>query len=270
MFPGRLCAKLHEKEVSSPVSSPRWSCRRPAPSSAGRSRPQRPPRNKCIIPALRAKQGNQAFLRDSVPGARKRLPNLPRFACADRPALRPSTRSVPGWGTPPLALAAPAGVGQGQGVFVSKHSTAIQKRRNHPHEQHRHHERNQQRHFPSHCTQAADRERSNRGQRASPHRAAGAGHCEALTAYLTAMGRFHNYSFGNILEIARQKPDATRVAGLYAWNQLGRKVKKGEKGIRILAPVIGINGRRMRKPRRTSPIRIRPFWSDSAPPMSSM
>jgi hypothetical protein len=30
------------------------------------------------------------------------------------------------------------------------------------------------------------------------------------------MGRFHNYSFGNILEIARQKPVATRVAGLYA------------------------------------------------------
>ena len=66
------------------------------------------------------------------------------------------------------------------------------------------------------------------------------GHSDALTAYLTAMGRFHNYSFGNILEIARQKPDATRVAGLYAWNQLGRKVKKGERGIRILAPVIGI------------------------------
>jgi antirestriction protein ArdC len=66
------------------------------------------------------------------------------------------------------------------------------------------------------------------------------GHSEALTAYLTAMGRFHNYSFGNILEIARQKPDATRVAGLYAWNQLGRKVRKGEHGIRILAPVIGI------------------------------
>lgn len=32
------------------------------------------------------------------------------------------------------------------------------------------------------------------------------GHSERLTAYLTAMGRFHNYSFGNILEIARQKP----------------------------------------------------------------
>jgi hypothetical protein len=31
------------------------------------------------------------------------------------------------------------------------------------------------------------------------------GHSEALNAYLTAMGRFHNYSFGNILEIARQR-----------------------------------------------------------------
>ena len=66
------------------------------------------------------------------------------------------------------------------------------------------------------------------------------GHSEGLTAYLTAMGRFHRYSFGNILEIARQKPQASRVAGMYAWNQLGRRVMKGEKGIRILAPVIGI------------------------------
>ncbi len=33
-----------------------------------------------------------------------------------------------------------------------------------------------------------------------------AGHSDALTAYLDAMSRFHNYSFGNILEIARQKP----------------------------------------------------------------
>jgi antirestriction protein ArdC len=67
-----------------------------------------------------------------------------------------------------------------------------------------------------------------------------AGHSEALTAYLNAMSRFHRYSFGNILEIARQCPTATRVAGLYAWNQLGRRVKKGEKGIRILAPIMGI------------------------------
>ena len=67
-----------------------------------------------------------------------------------------------------------------------------------------------------------------------------AGHSDALTAYLNAMSRFHNYSFGNVLEIARQRPTATRVAGMYAWNQLGRRVKKGEKGIRILAPIIGI------------------------------
>ena len=71
-----------------------------------------------------------------------------------------------------------------------------------------------------------------------------AGHSEGLTAYLTAMGRFHNYSFGNILEIARQKPDATRVAGMYAWNQLGRKVIKGQKAIRILAPMIGTRKKR--------------------------
>lgn len=67
-----------------------------------------------------------------------------------------------------------------------------------------------------------------------------AGHSDALTAYLDAMSRFHNYSFGNILEIARQRPSASRVAGMYAWNQLGRRVKRGEKGIRILAPIVGI------------------------------
>ena len=71
-----------------------------------------------------------------------------------------------------------------------------------------------------------------------------AGHSDALTAYLDAMSRFHNYSFGNILEIARQRPDATRVAGLWSWNQLGRKVKKGEKGIRILAPIVGFRRKR--------------------------
>jgi hypothetical protein len=67
-----------------------------------------------------------------------------------------------------------------------------------------------------------------------------AGHSDALTAYVDAMSRFHNYSFGNILEIARQRPTAARVAGMYAWNQLGRRVKKGEKGILILAPIVGI------------------------------
>ncbi len=60
-----------------------------------------------------------------------------------------------------------------------------------------------------------------------------------MTAYLGAMARFHNYSFGNILAIARQRPTATRVAGIRTWNELGRFVKKGEKGIQILAPIVG-------------------------------
>jgi antirestriction protein ArdC len=67
-----------------------------------------------------------------------------------------------------------------------------------------------------------------------------AGHSDALTAYLNAMSRFHNYSLGNILEIARQRPDAMKVAGFWKWKELGRSVKKGEKGIRILAPIIGV------------------------------
>jgi hypothetical protein len=67
-----------------------------------------------------------------------------------------------------------------------------------------------------------------------------AGHSDALTAYLNAMSRFHNYSFGNVLEIARQRPEATRVAGFWKWKELGRSVKKGQKGIRILAPIIGV------------------------------
>ena len=50
---------------------------------------------------------------------------------------------------------------------------------------------------------------------------------------------FPSYSFGNVLLIARQKPQATNVAGMRTWNQLGRRVKRGEKGIAILAPMIG-------------------------------
>ena len=67
-----------------------------------------------------------------------------------------------------------------------------------------------------------------------------AGHSEALTHYLTAISRFHNYSFGNVLEIARQMPTATRVAGFWTWKNLGRSVNAGAKGIRILAPIVGV------------------------------
>lgn len=66
-----------------------------------------------------------------------------------------------------------------------------------------------------------------------------AGNSEALTAYLSTMSRFHNYSFGNVMAIAMQRPDAVRVAGFHTWKSLGRNVKRGEKAIRILAPLIG-------------------------------
>jgi hypothetical protein len=67
-----------------------------------------------------------------------------------------------------------------------------------------------------------------------------AGQSNALTNYLTAMSRFHNYSFGNVLEIARQMPTATRVAGFWTWKNMGRSVNAGAKGIRILAPMVGV------------------------------
>lgn len=55
--------------------------------------------------------------------------------------------------------------------------------------------------------------------------------------YLSVMSKFHNYSINNSLLIAFQKPDASLVAGFTAWQkQFERNVKKGEKGIKIIAP----------------------------------
>ena len=55
--------------------------------------------------------------------------------------------------------------------------------------------------------------------------------------YLTTMSRFHRYSLNNVMLIHAQKPNATLVAGFSKWkNSFGRHVKKGEKGIQILAP----------------------------------
>lgn len=65
-----------------------------------------------------------------------------------------------------------------------------------------------------------------------------AGKSEKLMNYLDTMSRFHKYSFGNCLLIAQQRPAATHVAGFSAWKKLGRTIKKGEKGICILAPLV--------------------------------
>jgi antirestriction protein ArdC len=64
------------------------------------------------------------------------------------------------------------------------------------------------------------------------------GRSETLTQYLAAIGRFHRYSLRNVMLIASQKPVATHVAGFHTWHKLGRFVKKGEKGILILAPIV--------------------------------
>jgi antirestriction protein ArdC len=48
---------------------------------------------------------------------------------------------------------------------------------------------------------------------------------------------FHRYSFGNCMLIAHQMPAATQVAGFKSWQELGRQVRKGERSIRILAPM---------------------------------
>lgn len=55
--------------------------------------------------------------------------------------------------------------------------------------------------------------------------------------FLKFQSHFYNYSFGNVVMIFMQKENATYVAGFKAWNKLGRYIKKGEKAIKILAPV---------------------------------
>ena len=64
-----------------------------------------------------------------------------------------------------------------------------------------------------------------------------AGNSEQMEVFLKAMGRFHRYSFQNLMLILTQRPEATRVAGFHTWRKLGRTVNKGEKGIAIFAPM---------------------------------
>lgn len=60
---------------------------------------------------------------------------------------------------------------------------------------------------------------------------------EAFRRYLSVAARFHRYSANNCLLILIQRPHATRVAGYNTWRTMGRHVRKGEKGIKILAPI---------------------------------
>lgn len=78
------------------------------------------------------------------------------------------------------------------------------------------------------------------------------GKSESLLKYLTMLSRFHRYSFGNCMLIAFQRPTATLVAGFHRWKELHRWVKKDEKGIAILAPMIGRRKRESDEPEQQS------------------
>jgi antirestriction protein ArdC len=59
---------------------------------------------------------------------------------------------------------------------------------------------------------------------------------DEFARYLATLARFHMYSPKNVALIHAQHRDATRVAGYRAWQTLGRQVRKGERGIRIVVP----------------------------------
>lgn len=59
---------------------------------------------------------------------------------------------------------------------------------------------------------------------------------DGFAAYLRAIARFPTYSARNIALINAQNPNASRVMGYRAWQALGRQVRRGERGLRILAP----------------------------------
>lgn len=61
---------------------------------------------------------------------------------------------------------------------------------------------------------------------------------ERYKEYLKAMSKFHNYSAQNVLLILSQNKEATFVHGYKAWKRdFSRNVKKGENGIKIIAPI---------------------------------
>jgi antirestriction protein ArdC len=60
---------------------------------------------------------------------------------------------------------------------------------------------------------------------------------DAWRAMLKVQARFHKYSASNQLMIYMQAPHSTQVAGFRQWQGMGRQVQKGEKGIKIFAPM---------------------------------
>lgn len=84
------------------------------------------------------------------------------------------------------------------------------------------------------------------------------GKSETLLNYLDMVSQFHQYSFGNCMLIYLQMPTATMVAGFHRWKELHRWVKKGEKGIAILAPMVG-------KRKKSDSTDVSPATTDESP-----
>lgn len=81
----------------------------------------------------------------------------------------------------------------------------------------------------------------------------------ALESWLKFAGNFHRYSMWNQILIHRQRPTATRCAGFNGWKRVGRWVRKGEKGIAILAPVFG---KRIEKDEATGEETVTARWTN--------
>lgn len=89
------------------------------------------------------------------------------------------------------------------------------------------------------------------------HAVTGIQNSDAFRAHLDVQARFHRYSFSNTLLILMQRPDATQVAGFGTWKQLGRPVRKGEHGIKIIVPYRSARA-------RTNQIEPSDRWSEGA------
>jgi hypothetical protein len=73
-----------------------------------------------------------------------------------------------------------------------------------------------------------------------------------FSSYLQTMARFHTYSARNVLLIAAQCPSASKLHGVRSWNELGRFVRPGEKGIFIFAPTVGVKNSNQSQAQDTS------------------
>jgi antirestriction protein ArdC len=87
---------------------------------------------------------------------------------------------------------------------------------------------------------------------------------EGWRRWAATRATFHRYSMGNCMLIALQRPEATQVAGFKAWQQLGRQVRKGERAIRILAPMV-VGGSREERAQARSGLTMQPTASEKMP-----